>query len=149
MRKISTPAFAFGVFAAFLAGCADETPTSPATATVQFSYVAAPAGSAPREYPYGCIRGVIRTHVSVSWKEPRIYMEPRSDSRFETVVAGAPIGREVSVAVSDPNACFRNAEGRATSGVSANGVRLTRWVTTRDEGPRFLFRIAADGTVIP
>ncbi|MEP7010212.1 MAG: hypothetical protein ABJC13_07810 [Acidobacteriota bacterium] len=92
---------------------------------------------------------MIRTHVSVSWKEPRIYMEPHSDSRFETQVAGAPIGRELSVAVSDPNACFRNAEGRATSGVSANGVRLTRWVTSGTEGPRFLFRVAADGTVIP
>ncbi|HEV7670960.1 MAG TPA: hypothetical protein VGS22_20780 [Thermoanaerobaculia bacterium] len=149
MPKIWTPALAFGVFAAFLVGCADETPTAPATATVQFSFVAAPAVPAPHDYPYGCIRGVIRTHVSVSWKEPRIYMEPLSDSRFEATVAGAPIGREISVAISDPNACFHNAEGRATSGVSANGVRLTRWVTTGDEGARFLFRIAADGTVIP
>jgi hypothetical protein len=149
MPKIWTPALAFGVFAAYLAGCAEENPTAPATAAVQFSYVAAPAGPPPRDYPYGCIRGVIRTHVSVSWKEPRIYMEPLSDSRFETQVAGAPIGRELSVAVSDPSACFRNADGRATSGVSANGVRLTRWVATGDEGARFLFRIAADGTVIP
>jgi hypothetical protein len=149
MGKIRTLALAFCACAALLAGCADETPTAPATATVQFSFVAAPAGSAPREYPSDCIRGVIRTHVSVSWKEPRIYMEPLSDSRFEAQVAGAPIGREVSVAVSDPNACFHNAEGRATAGVSANGVRLTRWVTTGTEGPRFLFRVAADGTVIP
>lgn len=149
MRTIRTPALAFCACVALLAGCAEETPTSPATATVQFSYVAEPARSAPREYPSGCIRGVIRTHVSVSWKEPRIYMEPHSDSRFETQVAGAPIGREISVAVADPNACFRNTEGRATSGVSANGVRLTRWVKTEDEGPRFLFRVAADGTVIP
>ncbi len=140
---------AFCACAALLAACADETPTAPATATVQFSYLAEPARPAPREYPSDCIRGVIRTHVSVSWKEPRIYMEPHSDARFEAQVAGAPIGREISVAVSDPNACFRNAEGRATSGVSANGVRLTRWVKTADEGARFLFRIAADGTVIP
>lgn len=149
MRTIRTSILASCACAALLAGCANDTPTAPATATVQFSYVAAPAGSKPRDYPSGCIRGVIRTHVSVSWKEPRIYMEPRSDSRFETAVAGAPIGREVSVAISDPNACFRNPEGRATSGVSANGVRLTRWVTTGTEGPRFLFRVAADGTVIP
>ncbi|HXU34666.1 MAG TPA: hypothetical protein VN851_29155 [Thermoanaerobaculia bacterium] len=149
MPKTRTQVLAFCACAALLVGCGEQTPTAPATATVQFSYVAAPAGAAPREYPSNCIRGVIRTHVSVSWKEPRIYMEPRSGSRFETVVAGAPVGREVSVAVSDPSACFRNSEGRATSGVSANGVQLTRWVTSGDEGPRFLFRIAADGTVIP
>ncbi len=130
-------------------GCANETPTAPATATVEFSYLAAPAGPAPRNYPSNCIRAVIRTHVSVSWKETRIYMEPVSEARFETEVAGAPIGREISVAVSDPNACFRNAQGRATAGISANGVRLTRWTTGGAEGPRFLFRIAADGTVVP
>ncbi len=149
MRKRMGPALAFGACTALLAACANETPTAPATATVQFSYLAAPAGPAPRNYPNGCIHGVIRTHVSVSWKEPRIYMDARTASRFEAEVGGAPIGREISVAISDPNACFRNAEGRATSGVSANGVRLTRWVATGPDGPRFLFRIAADGTVIP
>lgn len=149
MRTTRIPALAFAALATIFSACAEDTPTAPATATVQFSYVAEPARSAPRDYPSDCIRGVIRTHVSVSWKEPRIYMEPQSDSRFEAQVAGAPIGREISVAVSDPNACFRNAEGRATSGVSANGVRLTRWVKTGDEGTRFLFRVAADGTVIP
>lgn len=148
MRTIRIPALALAALAALSASCADETPTGPATATVQLSYVAEPARSAPREYPSDCIRGVIRTHVSVSWKEPRIYMEPQSEARFQAVVAGAPIGREISVAVSDPNACFRNPEGRATSGISVNGVRLTRWVKS-DEGPRFLFRIAADGTVLP
>ncbi|HXU45305.1 MAG TPA: hypothetical protein VN783_07255 [Thermoanaerobaculia bacterium] len=129
--------------------CSEESPTAPATSTILFSYAAAPAGTPPASYPSGCIRSVIRTHVSVSWKEPRVSMSEQSEGRFEVQISGAPVGRELSVAVADPNACFRNPTGRATSGVYANGVRLTRFVSAGPEGPRFLFRVAADGSVTP
>lgn len=138
--------------AIFAAGCSDSGPTSPATATVRFSYTGLAtlqAGSRhAARFPLECVRQVNRPHLHVSWKEPRFYMDSLGDRQFAGIVGGAPINTEISVAVADPNACRDNASGRVTLNVFANGVRLTR-VVPSNSGPRLAFRVRADGTVLP
>ncbi len=140
------------LLAVFALACSDSGPTSPASATVRFSYTSLPAlqtgGRSAARFPLDCVRQVNRPHLHVSWKEPRFYMDSLGERKFAGVVGGAPVNTEISVAVADPNACRENAAGRVTLNVFANGVRLTR-VIPSSAGPRLAFRVRADGTVLP
>lgn len=75
-------------------------------------------------------------------------MDPLGARQYSGIVGGAPLEREISVAVADPNGCRDHSAGRVTLNVFANGVRLTRVVPTAT-GPRLVFRVRGDGTVVP
>lgn len=139
---------------ALAAGCGSDT-SGPdgGVARVEFSYLAPTTvdPSVSARFPE-CVAGVGRTHIHPSWRGfARFDLTARGASRWEISFSDAPVGAELSIRISDPNACALHPTGASTTNVFANGVLLTRVVPTPGAGtePGLAFRIGADGTVTP
>ena len=72
--------------------------------------------------------------------------EPSSGVLTQTDV---PVGPENLFVISDPNACFTQENGSATSNLTVNGVTLPSRDVPDGGGPGFGFRVSANGTVAP
>lgn len=128
-------------------------PIGPATTAVIISYVA-PTAADPdiaADFPV-CVNRVGRTHVRPSWRNfQRFDLSPATGVRWQIVLPDVPVNQEVSIRVSDPNACDTDPNGTTTENVFANGVELTRVVDTPGNGnePGLAFTVSGDGEVTP
>lgn len=137
--------------ATIAAGCGDGAPSG--TATVAFVY-AAPTTTDPAvaaQFP-ACVQGVGQTHIHPSWRGfVRVELTAEGSDRWTVTFDDVPVAIENRIRVSDPNTCAQNATGASTTGVSANGVTLTRVVDTPGSGtePGLAFTVDGDGIVVP
>ena len=150
MRKTSL-ATAAALLLLLLPGCTGA-PSEPSSgiATVRFVYSASTTtvSNIPPEL-LACVRFSEPTHAHIGWRGfELVNMSAVGADRWELNRTDVPVGPENHMLISDPNACFTEANGFAISNVTANGVALTRLVTDGG-GPAFAFRVAANGTVTP
>lgn len=134
-----------------LPGCGGS-PSEPSSgvATVRFVYNA-PTTTRPDIPPslLACVRFSEPTHAHIGWRRfELVNMTAVGPDRWELTQTDVPVGPRNEILISDPNACFDNPDGFATSNLVANGVPLTQQVQAGG-GPAFAFRVAADGTVTP
>ncbi|HJU64965.1 MAG TPA: hypothetical protein VJ596_04775 [Gemmatimonadaceae bacterium] len=128
-------------------------PIGPETTMVIVAYVA-PTITDPNiaaSFPV-CVNGVDRTHIHPSWRNfGRFDMTAATGVRWEIVLSDVPVNQELRIRINDPNACDTDPNGATTDNVFANGVELTRVVTTPGNGsePGLAFTVAADGEVTP
>lgn len=140
-------AFFAGAGLAALTGCGEEEPTPPARAEVTFAYLA------PTERNFDIVDcGVGETHIHLSWRNfELVNFKEYGPMEWRRTFTDVPVGRRVSIRVSDANSCYRDPNGATTENVYANGVHLTSVVDTPGNGPEpglSLF-VEADGTVKP
>jgi hypothetical protein len=97
-----------------------------------------------------CVQFSTPTHMHVGWRRYELVnMTPVGSDRWELTQTDVPVGPQNLLLVSDPNACFTQANGFATSNLTANGVALMSRDVPDGGGPGFGFRVAANGTVTP
>lgn len=131
--------------------CGDAGSPGATTAGVAIVY-AAPTAADPQIaalYPT-CFQQVSQTHIHASWLDYQAYfLTPEAPDRWTITYPDVPVGREHRIRVNDPNRCDLNATGAVTTGITANGVLLTRVADTPGSGtePGLAFTVDADGTV--
>jgi hypothetical protein len=144
-------AVAFVVVGA-LPACSPPSQPSSGNVTVRFVY-RAPTATRPDVPTSGpilaCVRFSAPTHAHIGWRAfELVNMTAVGSDRWELTQTDVPVGPRNTILISDPNTCFQNPEGFATTNLSANDVPLTRLV--RDGGGDGLaFTVAANGTVTP
>jgi len=136
----------------FLPACGGGT-TEPSSgvATVHLVYNA-PTTTNPNIPPalIACVQFSQPTHAHVGWRRfELVNMTPVGADRWELTQTDVPVGPENVFLISDPNACFTQENGFATSNVTANGVALVSRDVPDGGGPGFGFRVSANGTVTP
>lgn len=136
-----------------LAGCTSGGPVDqavPSTRAVTFEYQA-PTRVDPRVDFDTCSVGqaVFTTHLHFTWNswEDRRYMVVAGADRF-TYRGQVPTGRDLRVALHDPNTCLLGDVYVAPTNLSANGVPLRRVVNVR-EGTALAFDHEVDGSINP
>jgi len=132
-------------------GGSTTSPGSAGVATVRFVYAASTTTN-PNIPPslLACVRFSEPTHAHVGWRRfELVNMTPVGADRWELTQTDVPVGPQNVLLISDPNACFTQGDGFATSNLTANGVVLTSRDVPDGGGPGFGFRVAADGTVTP
>ena len=96
--------------------------------------------------------GVGETHIHLSWRNfEKVNFQEYGAMEWRRTFADVPVGRRVSIRVSDANYCNRDPNGATTENVFANGVQLHSVVDTPGNGPEpgLSFLVEADGTVKP
>ena len=136
--------------AALAAACGTEPAT---TATVEFVYSAptAPDQAIATQFP-ACFQGVSQTHIHPSWHQYEAsFLTADGPDRWTITFDDVPVGVEQRFRINDPNHCDLNATGATTTGITANGVTLTRGVDTPGSGiePGLAFTVGGNGTVTP
>ena len=127
-----------------------DDPTGPVTMAVTFEYMADTAVDPAVDYvscsPSGA---VFTTHLHFIWNgwDDRRTMNVAGPDRF-TYTAQVPTGRDLTIALHDPNTCLSGDVYVAPSNLSANGVALSRVVSVF-QGEGIAFRHESDGTVVP
>jgi hypothetical protein len=127
------------------------TEPSSGVATVHFVYTA-PTTTNPNIPPalIACVQFSQPTHMHVGWRRfELVNMTPVGAERWELTQTDVPVGPENLLLISDPNACFTQENGFATSNLTANGVALVSRPVPDGGGPGFGFRVSANGTVTP
>ena len=126
---------------------------APSVTAVQFVYMAStttdPAVAAL--FP-GCVQGVGTTHIHPEWHNfARTNMTAVGADRWEIAFSQVPVGMENRIRISDPNACATDPNGASTQNVLANGILLTRIVSTPGNGlePGLAFSVDSGGQVMP
>ncbi|ANM31052.1 hypothetical protein ABI59_17925 [Acidobacteria bacterium Mor1] len=92
---------------------------------------------------------VFTTHLHFIWNgwDDRRAMTAVGNDRF-VYTGPVPTGRDLTVALHDPNICLTGDVYVAPSNLSANGVPLNRVVNVF-QGTGIAFRHEADGTIVP
>ncbi len=99
---------------------------------------------------------VKRTHIPPGWQRSTYtFMNWRKKTGQWVYTSRVPVGKEQSFRINDPAACDRNETGAITEGITANGVPLSRVVSTPTSGagtgpePGLAFTVDRHGQVIP
>jgi hypothetical protein len=128
-------------------------PSEPSSgvATVRFVYAASTTTNPNIPATLlACVRFSEPTHAHVGWRRfELVNMTAVGADRWELTQTDVPVGPLNLLLISDPNACFTQENGFATSNLTANGVTLTSRNVPDGGGPGFGFRVAANGTVTP
>jgi hypothetical protein len=127
------------------------TEPSSGVATVRFVYNASTTTD-PNIPPalIACVQFSQPTHMHVGWRRfELVNMTAVGADRWELTQTDVPVGPENLLLISDPNACFTQENGFATSNLTANGVSLASRPVPDGGGPGFGFRVSANGTVTP
>ena len=125
MRK-GLAAAALALLAACGGGGSTNQPSS-GVATVRFVYSASTTTN-PNIPPtlLACVRFSEPTHAHIGWRRfELVNMTAVGADRWELTQSDVPVGPVNVFLISDPNACFTQADGFALSNVTANGVALT------------------------
>ena len=139
--------------ASLAAGCGSSggsNPTAPPTMTVTFEYDAATDVDPGVDYATCSDSGaVFTTHLHFIWNDwdDRRVMNVAGPDRF-TYSGEVPTGRDLTIALHDPNNCLTGNVYIAPSNLSANGVALSRVVGVF-QGDGIAFRHEDDGTIVP
>jgi hypothetical protein len=147
MRK-SLAAAALALLAACGGGGSTSQPSS-GVATVRFVY-SAPTAEIPNPPAslLACIAFSRPTHGHIGWRRfELVNMTAVGADRWELTQTDVPVGPLNELLISDPNACYDQENGFATSNLTANGVTLTSRDVPDGGGPGFGFRVAGNGTV--
>src|SRR6185503_7293846 len=129
-------AWVVAALAALLPSCSPPSQPSSGNATVRFVYRAPTAQrtDVPSSGPVlACVRFSEPTHAHIGWRAfELVNMRAVGADQWELTQTDVPVGSRNTILISDPNTCFSNPEGFATTNLFANDVQLTRIV--RDGG---------------
>jgi hypothetical protein len=137
-----------GLGLAMLTGCGEpEVVAPPPGVEVIFLYKA----STERNFDIpDC--GVGNTHIHPSWWDyTKVDFISYGPMEWRRLFSNVPVGERLRIRVSDPNYCDRDPNGATTENVFANGVQLTKVVSTPGNGvePGLSLFVEEDGTVRP
>ena len=120
------------------------------TLPVTFEYVAATQIDPAVDFDTCTTKQVVfRTHLHFTWNdwEDRRNMTVAAADRF-TYTDEIPAGRDLRIALHDPNNCLQGGVYVAPAELYANGVLLQQQINV-DEGTGLAFRHETDGTIVP
>ena len=143
--------FLFPLLASLATECGESPrgtlPTSIVPIALVLNSVAAAPSADEQEFT-NCLNrmGGLQTHVRPSWRADAVtLLEETAPNVFSASFPDVPVGMQNTMTVHDVNECARDPEGQGhvTSGVTVNGVEITRVI-----GSGVLtFIVEEDGTV--